>query len=46
MKKQFVRPQIKATCTYRVANGTANQNSPVHCTVLPNQNGPATCTKY
>lgn len=46
MKKQFVCPQIKAVCTYQVANETANQNGPAHCTTLPNQNGPATCTKY
>ena len=46
MKKQFVRPQVKVACNYQVVSGKANQNSPVVCTVLPNQNGPATCSNY
>lgn len=46
MKKQFVYPQVKAAQTYQAASGPANQNSPVLCSVLPNQNGPATCSKY
>lgn len=46
MKKQFVRPQVKVVCNYKVVSGNANQSSPVTCTVLPNQNGPATCTQY
>lgn len=46
MKKQFIRPQVKAIYKYQVVSGNANQSSPVLCSKLPNQNGPATCTSY